>query len=277
MAHQHYIDIQLAEHRRQFLAALDDVAVIYVGCRGVYRVVEYDRLPSHIRILRDRALQEFLMLCRGAVVGVDHHEQRVVIDEPVVRSRCRRTELRALIRQVEVLVVCGRSAVVVTDRRRARQIGQRIVQVAGVLRLIVVGVDLVAGRYQEIRIQLCDGRIERLIPAYGIGLRIACADLRVAGEDEAEALIEITGLKGIDLADGVAIDHTVHIRCVFFQVGHGCLIAVEPFIVGGDGSRSGFVILCREQAVLHIRLLCPLHAACRIDIRIPSQVSACLI
>lgn len=67
------------------------------------------------------------------------------------------------------------------------QIRSRIVQVTGVLRLIVVGVDLVAGRYQEIRIQLCDGRIERLIPAYGIGLRIACADLRVTGEDEAEA------------------------------------------------------------------------------------------
>ena len=277
MPHQHYIDSQLAHHRRQLLTALDDVPVIDMRCRRVYRVVEHDRLPSHIRILRDRALHELLMLCRRTVVGVDHHEQRIVIHEPVVRACCRRAQLRAFIRQIEVFIVCRAAAVMVTDRRRARQIRQRVIQVACILRLIVVRIDLITCGYQEIRIELRDRCVQRLIPSDRIGLSVAGADLRVTCEDEAVAIIEIAGLERIDLADRIAVDHTVHIRRIFFQAGHGRLIAVEALIIGGDGCRCRFAVLCREQTILHIGPLGPLYASCFLDIRIPGQVTARLI
>ena len=119
MSHQHHVDPKLVEYRRQFLSSLEDIAVVCMARCGVYRVMEDHRLPSHIRIRRDCLFHKCFMLRRGHIVGIDVHEQGVVVYEPVICSCVRCSVLCALIGQIKVLIVRCAVAVMVPDRCHA--------------------------------------------------------------------------------------------------------------------------------------------------------------
>ena len=61
MSHQHDIDPQFIQYRRELFTSLKNVAVIRMTCCGVYRMMESYNLPPDIRISCDSRLHKFLM------------------------------------------------------------------------------------------------------------------------------------------------------------------------------------------------------------------------
>ena len=119
MSHQYDVNSQFIQYRRELFTSLKNVAVIRMTCCGVYGMMENNRLPCHIRIGCYSLFHEFLMLCRRHIIGVDIHEECVIIYEPVVCSGSGCTVFIAFIRKIEMLIICCTSAVVVTDGRYA--------------------------------------------------------------------------------------------------------------------------------------------------------------
>ena len=189
MSHQHNVNSQFIQYRRKLFTPLDDIAVVCMaGCR-IYRMMEDHCFPSHIRILIDRLFHKLLMLRCRTVIGVDIHEQRIIVHEPVIRTcRCR-SQPRALIRQIKVFVVRRIAAVVVADRGHACQRCERVIDISCILLFIVIYIHLVSCGEEEVNVHIVLDRIQRLIPSLDIRRRGSRTDLRVSHEGKAERRI----------------------------------------------------------------------------------------
>ena len=256
VTHEHRVDAELAEHRGELLAALNDVAVDVVVGHGVGGVVEARDLPGGVGVCGDGLLHEGLVLSGARVVGVERHEQHAVVGEPVVaalRARALGRSQAGDVRVDEVIAVAAVGSgvvalVVVADLvgggHGAQGIRGEVGIVLGVGLVAVVVVDLVAHGEQEVgAAELLLGRGHHVVPALGIGAGVAGgADLRVAGHEEAEvgAGTKRAGREGVGVGPGVVVAHTIDVGGVGGQARDRGLVGVKALALRcGLGGLNG--------------------------------------
>ena len=242
MTHEHDIDPKIAEDLRELVATALDVGVGVVVGEGEDGVVEHHDLPVDVRVGGDRLLHERLVVAGVHVVGVDVHEQNAVVHVPVIAglgAGAAGGAERADVGNVEVVGVPGAAVVVITHGQGLGEGGELLRgEVAVVLTVLfrALVVDLVTGRHHEVRGELVHGVGERRLPTSLVGIGIAArADLRVAGEQEAEggAGAEVARREDGGVGPGVVVADAIDVGGVGGKTAHRGLIGHKALTGGG--------------------------------------------
>ena len=280
MTLKYHVDAQILEDGDKGFAAAEDVAVLGMAGHGVDGVVEGNDLPIHVGVGGNGSLHKGLVLSRRLVVGIEHHEQHIVVNEPVVAAGIGGAVLTGLVGNVEVLAVGVGIGIVVADDGGHGQVLQRLVlQIAVILALTVGGIDLVArGEHKGDIGEIVVGgnELQGVVPAGSISVGAAAgADLGVAhiGKGEGTAVI---GGKETDFRRNLTIDGLISVLNACLQTGSGCLVGILAVVIafGGGGVGSGGL---RHGAIHQFAGLCHPQLTRSVGIDVPGKVHLGLV
>ena len=226
VTHQYHIYAQLGQQGREFCAALKDVIVKGMVGHTEYRLVEHDDLPiGLVAVGLQRVFQELLVLGCAEVVGVEAHDQHIVVHEPVIAARGGVALILYGVGHGKMLLEYRAAAVVIPDchrqgQRREIACGQEL----AVLRFAFRVMYLIPQSQHKTGVgEIFAHLVKRVLPAVLVVFNVpARADLRVSAEEEGE-VVEAAGFKGSQLgpARGITAD-AVRIFRVFRQAIQRC-------------------------------------------------------
>ena len=226
MAHQNHVNAQFGQQGREFCAALKDVLVKGMVAHTEYRLVEHDDLPIGLAAVGlQRVFQEFFMLGSAEVVGVEAHDQYIVVQEPVIAARRGVALVLYRIGYGKMLFEYRPVAVVIPDSHRQGQrreiaCGQKLAVLCFAFRMVYL---IPQSQHKTGVGEGFTRLIKRVLPAVLIVFDISArAYLRVSAEEEGE-VAKAAGFKGSQLgpARGITAD-AVRIFRVFRQAVQRC-------------------------------------------------------